>query len=147
MRYLQYEMVLKRVRVSEDTKPYYITQSDDVYEFARNVIHMDEFAEERFYVVCLNNKGSIIGFSEISKGTVGGSMAHPRDVFKAALAMNASSVIALHNHPSGETTPSGEDITTTKRLAEAGEILGVKLLDHIIIGNGYKSLAGEGGLL
>ena len=92
-------------------------------------------AEEVFMILCLNTKNKVVGVFEVSRGTISSSMVHPREVFKRALLCNATSIILAHNHPSGDPTPSREDIEMTKRLAEAGELLGVKVLDHIIIGD------------
>ena len=87
----------------------------------------------------------IISWDEISKGDLNSSIVHPREVFKYALRYSANSIICLHNHPSGDPTPSSQDIDITKRLEEVGDLVGIRLLDHIIIGyNKYVSLKEKG---
>lgn len=86
-------------------------------------------------LLMLNTKSKLIGESNISKGTVNASLISPRELFIEALENSAVSIILLHNHPSGDPTPSKEDILLTKRVKEAGDLIGITLLDHIIIGN------------
>jgi len=93
----------------------------------------------------LDTRNKLIRMAEISIGSLDGSIVHPREVFKEAISASAASVIFVHNHPSGDTEASEDDIKLTKRLAEAGEIMGIDVLDHIIIGgNKYLSLKREG---
>lgn len=92
------------------------------------------WAEERFYVLFLDTKLSLIGVQEVSRGTLDQTSVHPREVFKAAILANASSIAIAHNHPSGETWPSKEDLAVTARLFEAGKLLGIDVVDHIITG-------------
>lgn len=105
---------------------------------------MDEMSclhKEHFRTVILDTKNQIICIENISIGTLNASIVHPRDVFKAAIKNNGNSVILVHNHPSGDTTPSSEDINITKRLVEGGNLMGIKVLDHLIVGNGtYLSM-------
>lgn len=111
-------------------------------------LYMDEMRylqKEHFRVVLLDTKNQIIVAEEISVGTLNASIVHPRDVFKAAIKRNANSIILIHNHPSGDPTPSNEDINITNRLLEAGNLIGIRVLDHIIIGdNKYISLKEKG---
>jgi len=103
--------------------------------------------KECLVLVVLDSKNRILADEIISVGTLHASIADPREIFITALKKNASSVILLHNHPSGDPTPSREDILTTKRIVQAGELLGIPLSDHIIVGqNSYISLKGEGYL-
>ncbi len=96
--------------------------------------------DEYFYMFCLDNKLKIIGIHEVSHGELAGAPVHPREAFKRALVNNAAAVIFAHNHPSGVSTPSNDDINATKRLEECGKILGIRVLDHIIVGdNEYYS--------
>jgi DNA repair protein RadC len=88
---------------------------------------------EIFGVLALNTRNRIIGFNIVSMGDLDSSIVHPREVFKFAVLSTASSVILFHNHPSGDLTPSSEDINLTKRLVEAGELMGIPVLDHIIL--------------
>ncbi len=97
--------------------------------------------KEVFKVVLLDSRNHIIKIQDVSIGTVNASLVHPREVFKAALKESATSIILVHNHPSGDPTPSEEDLKTTNRLKKAGELLGVNLLDHLIISSrGLTSL-------
>ena len=98
--------------------------------------------QEYMKLLMLNAKSRLIGESDISKGTVNMSLASPRELFIEALQKNAVYIILLHNHPSGDPCPSKEDVLVTRRVKEAGELIGIELLDHIIIGdNCYVSLA------
>ena len=101
--------------------------------------------KEHFLVLLLDTRGQLIKISEISIGSLDSSIVHPREVFKEALSASAASVIFVHNHPSGDTEPSEDDIRLTERLAQAGEVIGIDVLDHIIIGDKkYLSLKREG---
>ena len=103
--------------------------------------------QEHMKLLMLNTRSRLIGESEISKGTINMSVVSPRELFVEALMKNAVYIILLHNHPSGDPSPSRADILVTRRVKEAGDILGIELLDHIIIGdNCYVSLASEGYL-
>lgn len=88
---------------------------------------------ENFVILALNGKGKPLGFKVIGKGTATACLASPRDVFRAALALNASTVLVAHNHPSGELTPSREDMELTRRLRACGDSLGLPLADHLIL--------------
>ena len=101
--------------------------------------------KEYFLALLLDTRSRLIRLAEISVGSLDGSIVHPREVFKEAVSASAASVIFVHNHPSGDTEASEDDIRLTKRLAEAGEIMGIDVLDHIIIGGKkYLSLKREG---
>ena len=101
--------------------------------------------KEHFLVLLLDTSGQLIKFSEISIGSLDTSIVHPREVFKEAISASAASVIFVHNHPSGDPQPSEDDIKLTERLAQAGEIMGIDVLDHIIIcDKNYLSLKREG---
>ncbi|TWH82570.1 JAB domain-containing protein [Sedimentibacter saalensis] len=101
---------------------------------------------EELIVCCLDTKNQPLSISVASIGSLNSSIVHPREVFKVAVLSNAASIIVFHNHPSGDTSPSTEDISVTNRLKEAGNIIGIKLIDHIIIGSDgrYTSLKEEG---
>ncbi len=90
-------------------------------------------AKEHFKLILLNPRNKIIGISTISIGTLNASLVHPREVFKDAITHSAASVVLAHNHPSGDPEPSEDDITITKRLIEAGKILGIEVTDHVVI--------------
>lgn len=102
---------------------------------------------ENFVVLMVDTKMKIIGINTVSVGALSSTIVHPREIFKPAILSNASSIILAHNHPSGDPTPSREDLEVTKRLVEAGKILGIAVLDHIIIGVDYYSSFKEQGLL
>jgi DNA repair protein RadC len=99
---------------------------------------------ENFVVVLLNTKNEVIETSTVSVGTLGASLVHPREVFKPAVRASAASVVLAHNHPSGKVEPSREDREVTRRLGEAAEILGIEVLDHVIVGDGYYSMKEHG---
>jgi len=101
--------------------------------------------KEYFLAIMLDTRGHLIKTSEISVGSLDSSIVHPREVFKEAMSASAASVIFTHNHPSGDLEPSEDDIRLSERLAQAGEIIGIDVLDHIIIGDGgYVSLKSKG---
>jgi len=101
--------------------------------------------KEHFLVLCLDTRNKLINYKPVSIGSLDTSIVHPREVFKEAISSSAASVIFVHNHPSGDPEPSKEDIELTKRLAKAGEIMGIDVLDHIIVCNRqYLSLKGKG---
>ena len=101
--------------------------------------------QELMKLLMLNSKAKLIGETNISKGTVNASVITPRELFIEALEKNAVSIVIMHNHPSGDPTPSREDMLTTKRILDAGALIGIELLDHIIIGNNcYISFREEG---
>lgn len=115
-------------------------------EDVKNIVmeEMRYFDREHFRVIYLDRKNGIIFMEDISIGGLHSAVVHPREVFKNAVKMSAAAVILIHNHPSGDPQPSKEDIELTNRLIEAGRILGIEVLDHIIIGdNRYCSLKAE----
>lgn len=93
-------------------------------------------AVEEFRMVMLDSRNNVLGVERVSTGTADSSMAHPRDVFRPAIAANAVAVIVAHNHPGGSADPSAEDRSVTRRLTDAGALIGIDVLDHIIIGDG-----------
>jgi DNA repair protein RadC len=99
---------------------------------------LQNLSKESFRVLLLNTKNELIAAPEVSLGSANASIVEPREVFREAISFNATSVILAHNHPSGDPTPSSEDIAITKRLAKAGELLGIAVLDHIIVGRRDK---------
>jgi DNA repair protein RadC len=102
---------------------------------------MRDKVKEEFYVVCLNSANKIIKTELISVGNLNASVVHPREVFKVAIENNSANIILLHNHPSGNSEPSNEDISLTRKMVEAGKIFDIQVFDHIIIaGNNFTSL-------
>ncbi|MEA3475814.1 MAG: DNA repair protein RadC [Candidatus Cloacimonadota bacterium] len=89
--------------------------------------------KESFYILSLTTRNNLISVDKVSTGTLSASLAHPREVFLPAIKNSASSVIIVHNHPSGDTQPSEDDLEITKRLIEAGKILGIDVVDHVIV--------------
>ena len=128
--YKVYDLALKVL----EEKPTFtsMTDSNKVVEFINAAIQPQTFAEERMYIIALSTKGDVIGYIEHSKGTLNSSLVDVAGIFKFALLCNANSIILTHNHPSGSTTPSQEDIQVTSRVKDAGDLLSVPLLDHII---------------
>jgi DNA repair protein RadC len=101
--------------------------------------------QEHFVSLFLNTKNQIIGQETIFVGTLNSSLVHPREVFREAIRRSSASVLLLHNHPSGDPTPSKEDLDITQRMVESGNLLGIEVLDHLIIGDGsYISLKERG---
>jgi DNA repair protein RadC len=91
---------------------------------------------EMFVVILVDAKHRAIGINVVSVGSLSSAIVHPREVFKPAIAGNSAAVILAHNHPSGDPSPSAEDVELTKRLRDAGELLGIRVLDHVILGDG-----------
>lgn len=120
-----------------------IKKPEDVAGLIRG--RLKDKKKEYFLAILLDTRSCLIKIAEISVGSLDSSIVHPREVFKEAISASAASIIFSHNHPSGDLTPSEDDIMLTKRLAEVGEIVGIEVLDHIIIGdNKYLSLKREG---
>ena len=110
-----------------------------------DILRLQEQTEEYLYMFCMNMKLELISVFELSHGSVNSSIASIREMFQKALLANAVSIILMHNHPSGDSSPSKEDVNVTKRAVEAGQLLGVEVLDHIIIGRpGFSSLKEKG---
>jgi DNA repair protein RadC len=108
---------------------------------------MSELTQEVLKVVLLSTKNIIIGTKDVFKGSLNSSIVHPREIFKQAIDKNSASIIICHNHPSGDPSPSKEDINITLRIKECGNIIGIKLVDHIIIGNNKFVSLKERGLI
>ncbi|OPY55928.1 MAG: hypothetical protein A4E55_02346 [Pelotomaculum sp. PtaU1.Bin035] len=104
--------------------------------------HLDR---EHFRALLLNTRNQVIANDEVSVGTLNSSAVHPRELFRNAIKRSAASVVLVHNHPSGDATPSKDDLDVTRRISEAGKIIGIEILDHIIIGdNRFTSFKAEG---
>jgi len=101
-------------------------------------------AKEHFIALHLDGKNRISCFDRVSVGSLNQSIVVPRELFKTACISSAAALILIHNHPTGDTTPSSEDLNITRRIKEAGELMGIKLLDHIIIGESYMSFVERG---
>jgi DNA repair protein RadC len=137
-----YELA-RRLFYQPPSKQTYIRKAQDVADICIPV--MRYLKREVFKVIFLNTKNGIIHIEDVSIGSLNSSIVHPREVFSLAVKRSASSVVFIHNHPSGDPEPSIEDIETTKRLMSSGDVLGIKILDHIIVGDGrYISLKERG---
>ena len=107
--------------------------------------HLGSLKKEAFYVVLLDAKNRKLKDVRVSEGSLTSSLVHPREVFQPIIRESAAAAILVHNHPSGDPMPSQEDLTVTQRLREGGEVMGVRILDHLIIGKGrYVSFVDDG---
>ncbi|OPY68419.1 MAG: hypothetical protein A4E62_02068 [Syntrophorhabdus sp. PtaU1.Bin002] len=133
----------RRQDLEGETEDLDIRDPGDVVKVVRAGLR--DKAKEHFKLVLLNTRNKVIGVSTISIGTLNASLVHPREVFKEAVVRSASSVILVHNHPSNDLEPSEEDIRITRRMVEAGKIMGIEVLDHIIITrHQFMSLKAQG---
>ena len=123
--------VVKENSVLYETRK--INNPYDAYRLAKNFLIGSD--REKFVVACLDTTNQPVSIEVVSVGTVNSAIVHPREVFKVAILTNASKIICFHNHPSGSTKFSKEDEAITKRLIKSGEILGIELVDHIIVGD------------
>lgn len=120
-----------------------IVDSQSVYEYYKNIL--GDKKQEHFYCVYLDTKNRIIKDKLLFVGTINESLVHPREIFKEAYLLSASAIICIHNHPTGNVIPSKNDIIITNQLKEVGNLLGINLVDHIIIGkNDYYSFVDNG---
>lgn len=129
-----FEVVRIKQEIKESSAPfemYSISCPEDAQKLACSYIADED--REVLLVMMLNTKNQVIGLHRAHVGSLNASVVHPREVMKSAIINNAASIIVSHQHPSGDPTPSREDIEVTRRLAEAGKILGVELLDHVIV--------------
>ena len=129
--------------VKESSKKYdletkHITSPEIASYVICTVFQLDVSPQEKFVVLSLNSKNAVIGAFEVFAGSINSSIVHPREIFQRLLLTNAKSFIAAHNHPSGDPTPSREDIEVTKRLVDCGRMMGIELLDHLVIGEDGK---------
>lgn len=122
-----------------------IQSPDDAVTLFRQFI--GDCDRESFCILCLNTKNEPTALHRVSTGTLNASLVHPRETYKLAILANSASIIAAHNHPSGEPTPSPEDVELTERLRDSGTLLGIELLDHIILGDGKHASMKELGLM
>jgi DNA repair protein RadC len=133
------ELFSRYSKIKNNAYNKYIKNAQDVYNIFYN--DLKDKKQEFFYILLLDSKNKIIKKELISIGTLNSSIIHPREIFKPAINESANSIILIHNHPSGDVNPSDEDIQITKILIEAGNLLGIKILDHIIIGKeSFKSI-------
>ena len=124
-------------RLLRESGPWYassIHSPEDVCSIMREHLDMENADKEYFAGIYLDRKGNVLAANVISIGSLSSTVVHPREVFKTAVMVSAASIIVCHNHPSGDPTPSKEDVDITKRLYNAGKILGVEFTDHVIVG-------------
>ena len=146
IKFKQIKAVFETLIVKEETTNYLkpnmrytsASQVHDTFSFLQGE------TKEYFLAIHLDGKNRIMVVDVCSVGSLNQSIVHPREVFKTALLSSAAAIILIHNHPTGDTTPSSEDFEVTRRLQEAGTLLGIKVLDHIIIGTSYYSFAEMG---
>ncbi len=127
-----YHIELVRDRQIKVEPRHSVHNSDDVVAILQDELLSAD--REKLICLMLNAKNVVIGMDIVSVGSLTSSIAHPREIFKSAILKNAAAIILSHGHPSGDPTPSRDDILLTERVAKAGEILGIRLLDHVIIG-------------
>jgi DNA repair protein RadC len=111
-----------------------INTPEDVVELC--AVQFRGLDREHFWTMALNTKNQLLKLVEVSVGSLNASIVHPRELFKEAVKLSAASIVVVHNHPSGDPTPSTADIQLTRRLIKAGDVLGIELLDHVVIGDG-----------
>jgi len=120
--------ISRRIPLFNGTK---ITCAKDVFEKYK---YLSDLKQEKFMVLILDTKNKIIREEVVSVGTLDSALIHPREIFKSAIKESANAIIVVHNHPSGDCSPSEEDIKITSKISAAGETLGIKMLDHVIVG-------------
>jgi len=138
-----YHYSLSRRKVMEFHENGKISTPENVYRFLQ-AVKLDDEEQEHLIVLILNAKSSIKAYYTVSIGLIDTTQAHSREVFRQAIFYGASRIILAHNHPSGSSEPSSEDIKITGALVKAGKIIGIEIIDHIIIGNGFFSFCESG---
>ncbi len=123
----------------EDYETGKLDSPEKIALMACRLLHLDGFAEEHVYMLALNGACGLLGVFFLSKGTADCSLASPREIYIRALSAGAVQIVLLHNHPSGNALPSGFDIRLTEKVKKAGELIGVRLADHIIIDRKFKA--------
>jgi len=130
---------LGRRCLTERRSKVYVQSARDIYDLLGH--EMGRLDREQIRVVMLDIRNGVIGIEIAGIGTLNSCMGHPREIFKNAIVKSAASIIIVHNHPSGDATPSPEDLSLTKRLIEVGKFLGIEVLDHVVIGDScYSSI-------
>ncbi|MFA5823215.1 MAG: DNA repair protein RadC [Thermodesulfovibrionales bacterium] len=138
--------VYEKLTIQEGTAEYVANTIIDAETVYALFSFLQQETKEHFIALHLDAKNRILCIDRVSAGTMTNSLIHPREVFKTALLSSAASLLLIHNHPSGDPTPSRDDISITEKLRGAGEIMGIAVLDHVIIGDGYVSLKEKGYL-
>ena len=130
----QYKITFQKSKISEEEVNFRCSQDVAENSFIHSLFTENDNDKEKLYVIILNIKNKVIGYSLVSMGSLTASIVHPREVLKPAILASAASIIIIHNHPSGDPEPSIDDIEITKRISKASAIMGINLLDHIILG-------------
>jgi len=144
---MNYVTALVQLPLVKETRKDKVRSPEDVAQVCADI---GELAQETFHVLILNAKNNLVNRQMVTIGLADASLVHPREVFRPAIAENASAIVLTHNHPSGDPTPSAEDIKITKQLIEAGRLLNIAVQDHVIIGKesetskGYLSMRESG---
>ncbi len=139
-----FQAVSERYAKEKVTPTTFLDSPQLVFEYLKEKIGKEK--KEHFILLCLDTRNNLI-VDEVSVGILNASLVHPREMFKRAILNSSSHVVIAHNHPSGDPTPSTEDIMTTKRLKEAGKIIGIDVVDHIIIGSTHFYSLKQGGII
>ncbi len=121
-----------------------LTTPESIYNMLCEVFGHNRRSEEYLYLICLNTNGKLQGVFEVSHGTNDASVCEPREIFQKALLCNAHHIVLAHNHPSGDVEPSKTDMATYRMVKDAGEMIGVKLVDNLIVGDTYYSFSEKG---
>ena len=147
LRLRQIRPIYDTLCVAEAARAWWDLQApiDSSAKVAQLFDHLRQECREVFASIHVDSKNRVLCVEIVSIGSLNASIVHPREVYKTCLLSSAAALVVVHNHPSGDPTPSREDLELTGRLREAGELLGVRLLDHVILGDGcYVSLADRG---
>lgn len=136
-------------RVKESSKKYSIESAtirspQDASDIFKTVFQTESMTKEHLLLASLDTKNKVTALHVVHMGSINASIVHPREVFQLAILDNAASIMIAHNHPSGDSSPSQEDVQVTKRIKEAGKIIGIELLDHIVLGDHFTSLKEKG---
>ena len=131
---MENELEVVNIRLVKEPSLY----SEQILDSPQAVVELmgklSQYDREVFCILNMKNNGQIINMNLVSEGTINASLVIPREVFKSSILVNASAIIGLHNHPSGNVKPSKEDMIVTRKLQKCGQLLGIELLDHIIVG-------------
>ena len=142
---MRYPILAETIKYNVDGRKRLVDNPRKVADFMANEVGLKDAAEEYFYAVAFDTKTRLIGLFEVGHGTVRNYLASTREIFMRLVMIGAVNWIAVHNHPSGDATPSETDKKLTETLKQASEVMGIPLLDHIIVGDGeYKSFREEG---
>lgn len=136
-----------RIQLVRQGSSSYSTKIAGPGDAAQLLAYLKREDREHFVCICVDANNNVLGVETVSIGTLSASLVHPRECLKAAILLNAAGVLIGHNHPSNSLEPSQEDIQTTRRLVKAGELMGIPVLDHIIVGDGGYTSMREKGLL